>query len=238
MIGIILAGGKGSRMKTNIPKCIMPLKGKPMLNYLIETLNKIQIDRIYVVVSYQKEMVKKTIKEEVVFVEQKIPLGTAHAVKSCKEVLKNIDDNVLILASDMPLIKQEVLEEFINYHLNKNNDLTILSTIVDNPYGMGRIIKKDEKHIKIIEEKDLTDLEKNIKEVNTSIYCIKSHILLENIDKINNQNQSGEYYLTDIVEIVSNKYQVDIYKTNYTFHLQGINDYETLKQIEDKMGDI
>lgn len=235
MLAVILAGGKGTRMKSDVPKCMVPILGKPMIYYLIETLKELKVDKIYIVVSYKKEIIKNSIKEEVIFVEQKKPLGTADAVKSCKKVLEKINDNVLILAADMPLIKKEVLIELINNHLIKNNDLTILSTTVTNPIGLGRIIRKENKVVKITEEKDLKK-EEIINEVNTSVYCIKSKVLIDNIDRIDNHNQSKEYYLTDIVELLSTNYKVDVYNTEYTYHLQGINDCETLKELESKMG--
>lgn len=237
MLAIILAGGKGTRMKSDKPKCLMPLLGKPMISYLIKTLNNMYMDKIYVVVGYQKEIVKENIKEEVVFVEQNKPLGTADAVKSCKKEIENIDDNILILAADMPLIKKEVLLELINKHILNKNDLTILSTTVDNPSGLGRIIRRNNKVIKVVEEKELSKME-NTNEVNTSVYCIKSQVLIDNIDRINNHNKSKEYYFTDIVEILSSNYKIDVYNTQYTYHLQGINDYKTLKELEGKMVDI
>jgi bifunctional UDP-N-acetylglucosamine pyrophosphorylase/glucosamine-1-phosphate N-acetyltransferase len=234
MIAIIVAGGKGTRMESDIPKCVVPLLKKPMICYLIETLKQLNIEKIYIVVSYKKEEVKRYIKEKVIFIEQAKPLGTGDAVKSCKNVLVNVDENILILAADMPLIKKEVLTELINTHIMKNNDLTILSTTMDKPIGFGRIIKKNNKIIKITEEKELLT-EENINEVNTSVYCIKSKVLMDNIDRINNYNQSSEYYFTDIVELLSTDYRIDVYNTEYTYHLQGINDYQTLKEVERKM---
>jgi bifunctional UDP-N-acetylglucosamine pyrophosphorylase/glucosamine-1-phosphate N-acetyltransferase len=105
---------------------------------------------------------------------------------------------------------------------------------MDKPIGLGRIIKKNNKIIKITEEKELLT-EENINEVNTSVYCIKSKVLMDNIDRINNYNQSSEYYFTDIVELLSTDYRIDVYNTEYTYHLQGINDYQTLKEVERKM---
>ncbi len=237
MLAIILAGGKGTRMKSDRPKCLIPLLGKPMISYLIKTLKDMDIDKIYVVVSYKKEMVKENIKERVIFVEQRKPLGTADAVKSCKKEIENMNDNILILAADMPLIKKEVLLELIKKHIVNNNDLTVLSTTIDNPSGLGRIIRKNNKVIKIVEEKELSKKE-NTNEVNTSVYCIKSKVLINNIDRITNHNQSKEYYFTDIVEILSEDYKIDVYNTHYTYHLQGINDFKTLKELENKMVEI
>lgn len=234
MLAIILAGGKGTRMQSDVPKCMITLSGRPMINYLIETLESLKVDNIYVVICYKKEIIKESIKEKVIFVEQNKPLGTADAVKSCKRVLENINDNILILAADMPLIKKEILLDLINNHLKNNNDLTILSTTLDDPIGMGRIIRKNNKIIKITEEKELLN-NKKINEVNTSVYCIKSEVLMDNIDRINNHNQSREYYFTDIVEVLANNYKIDVYNTKYTYHLQGINDVITLKEVEDKM---
>lgn len=235
MIAIILAGGKGTRMKCDVPKCVVPLRNKPMISYLIASLKKLGIEKIYVVVGHKKEEVKKYITDDVIYIEQKKPLGTADAVKSCQKELQKIKDDVLILAADMPLVKKETLADFIQYHQHNLNDLTILSTNIDNPLGFGRIIRTELKEIKIIEEQDLKVEEQDIKEVNTSIYCIKSQVLTKNINAIQKHKLTGEYYLTDLVALISSKYRVDVYNTKYSYHLQGINDYETLKKVEQKM---
>ena len=238
MNAIILAGGKGTRMNSDIPKCAYPLNNKPMINYLIETLKELKVDNVYVVVGHKKEKLKEVIGEDVEFVEQKEQLGTAHAVMCCRSKLQKKLGVTLILAGDMPLISKDIIEKLITYHQDKTSDLTILSTIMEEPFGMGRIVRDKEQIIKIVEEKEASVEIKQIKEVNTSIYCINNQVLFQNINRIKNNNEKKEYYLTDIVEILSSSKKVYAYLVPYSYHLMGINDIETLKKLEQIQEDI
>lgn len=236
MNAIVLAGGKGSRMNLDIPKCACLLDNKPMINYLIETLKKMNIENIYIVVGYYKEKIIEIVNEKVVFVVQKEQLGTAHAVRCCEEELKKNDGETLILAGDMPLVSKDLLNNFMNYHIEKKNDLTILSTIMENPTGMGRVIRNEKNQvIKIVEEAEADEKIKQITEINTSIYCINNQVLFQNIKRIKNNNQQKEYYLTDIVEILSKNKKIETYVVPYSYKLMGINDIATLKKVEKMM---
>lgn len=232
MNAIILAGGKGKRMNSEVPKCANLLRKKPMINYLIETLKELNVDNIYVVVGYKKEKMKEVIKDKVIFIEQIEQLGSAHAVMCCKKELQDKLGETLILAGDTPLVSKEILMELIAYHHQKNDDLTILSTITEEPFGMGRIVREKEQVIRIVEEKEANDEIKQIKEINTSVYCINNQVLFQNINKIKNNNQQQEYYLTDIIEILSSSKKIAAYQVKYSYHLMGINDMETLKRLE------
>lgn len=227
---IILAGGMGSRMKQDIPKCACLINGKPMINYLLETCSLLKSDEIIVVVGYKKEEVKKVIKTKVTYIEQYSQLGTADAVKSCREYLGGYKGEILIIPGDTPLIPLDTLKELINVHKKEKNKLTILSTYMSNPTGYGRIKKENGEVTKIVEENETTELEKKINEVNTGIYCINSEELFKNINKIKNENNKKEYYLTDIVEYIEGK--KNTYIIPYNFKIRGINDYQTLKEIE------
>lgn len=236
---IILAAGKGTRMRSDIPKCAYPLKDKPMIVYILDTLNELEINKIFIVVGYQKEILIKIVngmeKENITLIEQFPQLGTAHAIKCCDKFMRYLDGDTLILLGDMPLVDGTILKGFINYHKMNHNDFTILTTNINNPTGYGRIIKRTGKVIKIAEEKDTTFLEKKITEINTGIYCINNQLLFQNIYKINNNNTQKEYYLTDLVEIMVPNYKVDTYIVNYNYHLMGINDLKTLKKVEQMM---
>lgn len=239
MQAIILAGGKGTRMKRNIPKCAVSLKNKPMIWYLFETLKKIKIENIFVVVGYQKDVMIKVIKDECsvdfVYIEQNEQLGTGHAVRCCKEQMCHLTGDTLILLGDMPLIPEKILKDFISYHQTNKNDLTILTTTMNNPIGYGRILKDRNKIVRIVEETETNYVEKQIKEVNTGIYCIDNAVLFDNIDKIKNDNFKKEYYLTDLIEIMADKYHIEDYLVEEDYHLQGINDLKTLEIMEKKM---
>lgn len=227
---IILAAGMGSRMKQDKPKCACLIKNKPMINYLLDTCSKLKYDEIIIVVGYKKEEIKDVIKMNVTYIEQPKQLGTADALKCCYDYLKDYNGELLIIPGDTPLIELETLDNFIKAHNKQKNKLTILSTYMSNPNSFGRIKKENGQVIKIIEDSELTDIDRNIKEINTGIYIINNKTLFNNIYKINNNNNKKEYYLTDLIEIIEER--KNTYVVPYTFHIQGINDYQTLKKIE------
>ena len=230
---IILAAGKGTRMLSELPKCAYPFYGKPMITYIINMCKKIQIDDICVVVGHKKEIMEKLLQDEVKYAYQKEQLGTANAVLAAKDFLeKHNEDITLIFPGDMPLIDGDIINNLIKEHIENDNDLTILTTVIDNPTGYGRIIRQDGQIIKIIEEKDADDSVKAINEINTSLYCINTNLLVRSLLKVNNNNSKGEYYLTDIVKILSSNKKVKAYLTRYDFRLSGINDLYTLSLVE------
>ncbi len=231
---IILAGGKGTRMVSKIPKCAYPFFGKPMITYITNMCKKISIKDICVVVGYKKEIIKNILQDEVVYAYQEKQLGTANAVLAAKDFFKRHQDEVtLIIAGDMPLVEKDVIKKLIQNHFKKACDLSILTTIVQNPFGYGRIVRQNGKILKIVEEKDASDEIKKINEINTAVYCINTNLLEEVLEKVDNQNQTGEYYLTDIVKILSADKKVEAYLTPFTFKLTGINDLYTLSLVEE-----
>lgn len=233
---IVLAGGKGTRMKCDIPKCLYPFHYKPMINYLINASQKIKIKELCLIVGHQQNLVKQTLKEEITYIYQKEQLGTGHALKIAKPFYQNKKGLLIIIPTDMPLINDEILNKLINTHIVNKNDLTIITNIINNPYGYGRIIrdKKTNLVIDIIEEKEATEEEKKIKEINTGIYIIDIKTLTNNIDKINNNNQKKEYYLTDIIKILSKNYKIGTLKYFNNYKLTGINDLQQLSELEEK----
>lgn len=229
---LILAGGKGTRMKSTLPKCIYPFYGKPMLSYIIDACEKVGFDEIALVVGYQREYMKHMIPAHIQTYIQQEQLGTAHAVQCAEDFYRQKEGILVIIPGDMPLVNQETLEQLLTYHLEKHNDLTVVSTKLKQPRGYGRIIKSNHQIIKIVEEKDATTKEKSIQEINTGLYCIDIPILRKNIKYIQNQNASHEYYLTDLVVQLVGKYKVDSYLLANPFFVQGINDLSALSQLE------
>lgn len=230
---IILAAGKGTRMLSELPKCAYPFYGKPMIVYIINMCKKIQIDDICVVVGHKKESIENLLQDKVKYVYQKEQLGTANAVLAAKDFLEKHNEGItLIFPGDMPLIDGDVINNLIREHIENNNDLTILTTQIKNPTGYGRIIRQDGQIIKIIEEKDADDSVKAINEINTGLYCITTNLLEKALSKVDNNNNKGEYYLTDIVKILSGDKKVKAYLTEYDFKLTGINDLYTLSLVE------
>jgi bifunctional protein glmU len=230
---IILAAGKGTRMLSELPKCAYPFYGKPMIVYIINMCKKIQIDDICVVVGHKKESIENLLQDKVKYAYQKEQLGTANAVLAAKDFLERHNEGItLIFPGDMPLIDGDVINNLIREHIENNNDLTILTTQIKNPTGYGRIIRQDGQIIKIIEEKDADDSVKAINEINTGLYCITTNLLEKALSKVDNNNNKGEYYLTDIVKILSGDKKVKAYLTEYDFKLTGINDLYTLSLVE------
>ena len=230
---IILAAGKGTRMLSELPKCAYPFYGKPMIVYIINMCKKIQIDDICVVVGHKKESIENLLQDKVKYAYQKEQLGTANAVLAAKDFLEKHNEGItLIFPGDMPLIDGDVINNLIREHIENNNDLTILTTQIKNPTGYGRIIRQDGQIIKIIEEKDADDSVKAINEINTGLYCITTNLLEKSLSKVDNKNNKGEYYLTDIVKILSGDKKVKAYLTEYDFKLTGINDLYTLSLVE------
>lgn len=230
---IILAAGKGTRMLSELPKCAYPFYGKPMIVYIINMCKKIQIDDICVVVGHKKESIENLLQDKVKYAYQKEQLGTANAVLAAKDFLEKHNEGINFnFPGDMPLIDGDVINNLIREHIENNNDLTILTTQIKNPTGYGRIIRQDGQIIKIIEEKDADDSVKAINEINTGLYCITTNLLEKALSKVDNNNNKGEYYLTDIVKILSGDKKVKAYLTEYDFKLTGINDLYTLSLVE------
>lgn len=232
---IILAAGKGTRMKTELPKCAYPLLKKPMIAYIVEHLYKsTMIDELITVVGHKKEVIQEILNSTVKYAVQKEQLGTGDAVLSAKDFIKDMEGYTIILPGDMPLIDDSVIKAAINEHIEFRHDLTVVSTIVDDPFGYGRIIRDEANYLNaIIEENDAKKEEKKIKEINTGIYVINNDLLIPALEKIDNFNAKKEYYLTDIVKILKNDgCLVGTYLLEKDYKAMGINDLYTLSKAE------
>jgi bifunctional UDP-N-acetylglucosamine pyrophosphorylase/glucosamine-1-phosphate N-acetyltransferase len=239
LASIILAAGKGKRMKSEIPKVLHPVCGFPMLKYPVDLATGIGSEKIIVVIGHKSEEIKERFKDmEVTFVIQKEQIGTGDAVLSTYDELKEFDGIILILPGDAPLLKSNTILSMIEHHERCNADITILSSSFDNPEGYGRIIRENNRVSEIIEDKDLGEEYKNIKEVNSGVYCINSNILFNYLRMINNDNSQGEYYLTDIVRLaVKNGDFVSTFKTDNSYEILGINNRIDLAIVNEIMRD-
>lgn len=200
---IIMAAGKGKRMKSNLPKVLHNLAGKPILNYVLDTVDQLEAKRKILIISYRSDKIRELIGDKIEYAEQKEQLGTAHAVLQTKKLLSGFKGNVLILSGDVPFLTVKTLKKLLKYHQDNNFCCTLLSAVLKNPKGYGRIIRDKKDEIKgIIEEVDLSADKKKITEVNSGIYCFNKGKLFQALEKITPDNKQGEYYLTDSVEIL------------------------------------
>lgn len=199
---IILAAGQGTRIKSKFPKVTHKVCGKEMINHVIDTMKKAKLNNIDVVIGKGAELVKEcTASRNVEYSMQSEQLGTGHAVKCAKDFLQGKKGVVAIFAGDAPLITVETVQKLIDTHINECNVATVLSSLVEDPTGYGRIVRKNEEVEKIVEQKDCNAEEKLINEVNSAIYCFDIENLLVALEKIENNNAQGEYYLTDVIGI-------------------------------------
>lgn len=200
---VILAAGKGTRMKSETSKVLHKIFDKTLLGYVLDAVNKTNlIDKSFVIVGHQAEEVEKFVKsnyDNASCALQTPQLGTGHAVSMVCPQLENFDVEVIILCGDTPLITEKTLKEFIEFHKSKNSDLTVMSAIFDDPTNYGRIVRDGDKLASIVEEKDATPAQKAIKEVNAGIYCLNWSKIKPAFSQLTSNNAQGEYYLTDII---------------------------------------
>lgn len=197
---VILAAGEGSRMKSNIPKVIHKILGKPMISYVIESAKEAGSEDVIVVTGYKRDIVMEQIKD-VSFAYQDKQLGTGHAVMTAENFI-NDEGNIIILYGDTPLITAETLKNLVNQHTETDATVTVVSAIVENSTGYGRIVRTGESFSKIVEHKDANEEEILINEINTGVYCFKAKYLKLALSKLDNNNSQSEYYLTDTLEIL------------------------------------
>ena len=244
-IVIIMAGGLGKRMNSDLPKVLHNILEKPMLVHIINQAKLINPIKILIVVGKYKNIIKQTLEQymdininkQIVFIDQPIALGTGHAIQCCRDELLNYDDlsKVIILSGDVPLLKFST----INNMLENFNKVKIVTTKFNNPDGYGRIIEKNNKFLKIVEQKDCNEEEKLIKRVNCGIYIIQLSILCKYLPYLSNNNSQNEYYLTDIIEIIKINENIvidihDISEKNQ-YQIMGINTSEQLLELEKLM---
>lgn len=220
---LILAAGKGTRMKSDLPKVIHKVNGIPMVKKILNELNKLNVEENILILGHKKELILNEL-EDIKYVTQEQQLGTGHAVLQAKELLKDYNGDVMILCGDTPLLRSETLKEMYDYHKKTKSITTILTSIYEKPFGYGRIVKENKNVVGIIEEKEASDEIKKIKEVNAGVYCCDSSELFKALDKVTNENEKGEYYLTDIVKIqVSENKKVSSFILDNNEEILGVN---------------
>ena len=239
---LVLAAGLGTRMRSNLAKVLHRLDGRPLVNHVCRTATALAPRKVYVVIGHQGEDVKTAVLEELdeehaAFVWQKAQLGTGDAVNSAREFLENEDSTLLILSGDVPMIRAETLAALVQQHRNhrgKGAACTILTVKLDDPTGYGRVVR-DEAGLfsKIVEQKDASQAERQVKEINSGIYCFDTKKLFAALSSVQNDNSQGEYYLTDAPALLRNAGEaVSLYQHTDAREVSGINNRVELADLE------
>lgn len=231
--GIVLCGGLGKRMNSDVPKALHKIFDKCIAEYVVDAMMKAGINEICMVVGHKAEMVKEYFKDysNISYAYQKELLGTGHAVMQATDFISE-DDNILVINGDMPLISNQSISDFVNYFEENNYAACALTAILDDPFGYGRIIRYGENLFKkIIEQKDASESEKQIKEVNLGVYLYKGKELLSSLAKLTNNNAQGEYYITDtLYHILLDNKLVGAYTLKDNIESKNVNSREELAE--------
>lgn len=208
LITIILAAGKGTRMKSKLPKVLHCAGGKPMVEHVLDAAKEAGSTHNIVVVGFGHEQVQSVIGSQAEIVLQEEQLGTGHAVMQTEPYIKDKHTSVMVLCGDTPLVTGKMLKKFYEEHISSGAKASVLTTFMPDPFGYGRVIRfLDGSVEKIVEQKDASERELAINEINTGIYCFDSIALFESLKKVNNNNAQGEYYLPDVLSILRNEGQ-------------------------------
>ncbi|RKG40200.1 MULTISPECIES: bifunctional UDP-N-acetylglucosamine diphosphorylase/glucosamine-1-phosphate N-acetyltransferase GlmU [Acinetobacter] len=228
---IILAAGKGTRMRSSLPKVLQPLAGRPLLGHVIDTAKKLQAGNIITIYGHGGQLVQDAFAHEnVQWVEQAEQLGTGHAVKVTLPVLPQ-DGLSLILSGDVPCITQQTLQKLLD--ASQISGIGLVTLTLPDASGYGRIVRENDKIQAIVEHKDASDEQRQIKEINTGIYCVSNAKLHEWLPKLSNNNAQGEYYLTDIVAMaIADGLEVASVEPERAFEVEGVNDRVQLAALE------
>ncbi|MCM8796750.1 MAG: NTP transferase domain-containing protein [Candidatus Omnitrophica bacterium] len=234
---IILAAGKSTRMKSQIPKVLHPICGRPMLGYVLDLVKDLKVKTAIAVLGYKHEEVKDVLPAGMRTVRQKKLLGTADAVKTALPLLKNFKGTVLILYGDNPLLKKESLRKLLDYHRKNKADATLLTATVEKPTGYGRIVRDKFGSIcRIVEDKDADDFDRNIKEINTGIMCFSKDKLEAALRRVKPDNRKKEYYLTDVIGFIYRKgCLIESVRLSDIQEAQGVNSRNELAIAESVM---
>lgn len=237
---IILAAGKGTRMKSDLPKVLHEIDGKAMVEYVMEAATEAGAQSICLVVGHGAELVKEKIGHSVEYAVQEEQLGTGHAVKCALDFIGETGD-VLVLCGDTPLITGATLKELIQYHRHHALKATVLSAILEDSTGYGRILRDEQGHFtEIVEQKDANEEQLEIKEINGGMYVFQAAALKESLMKLTNNNAQGEYYLTDTIEIIrqgAKHVVVDAKAAKDMDEIRGVNTTEQLAEAAKVLGE-
>lgn len=234
---VILAAGKGTRMQSKLYKVLHKVCDRTMVELVLDSLSDLEMQEVITVVGHGAERVKEVLGNRTKFVLQAEQLGTAHAVKVAKDELKDKEGTTIVMYGDTPLIRPETINSMLDHHENTNAKATVLTAIADDPFAYGRIIRDvNGKLVKIVEEKDATEQERKIKEINSGIYCFDNKLLFEMLEKVKNDNNQGEYYLPDVLGLIREQKEIiETYLCDDFDETFGVNDRVALAYAENVM---
>lgn len=234
---VILAAGQGTRMKSKLYKVLHPVMGRPMVQHIVDQLQALKLDKMVTVVGAGAEQVKDQLGDITDYVVQNQQLGTGHAVLQAEPLLKNDHGMTIVVCGDTPLLTKETLDALFEHHLQAEAQVTVLTTTINNPTGYGRIIRDQRGHVaKIIEQKDANQDQLLVKEINTGTYCFDNQFLFEALAHVTNDNNQGEYYLPDVIEIAQKQgHKVTAFQTADPNETLGVNDRVALATAEKLM---
>ncbi len=238
-ISVILAAGEGTRMKSKVPKVLHPVAGLPMVEHVLRAVEAVETKKNVIVCGSAIDKIMSQCENRACYAEQKERLGSGHAVMSAKSHLQDFSGYTLIVAGDMPLLRGETISRMVLSAQDNDFDCLLLSAKIKNPFGYGRIVRKaDGNVLEIVEEKDATDEQRKINEVNASCYCVKNSVLLACLDRIKPKNAQGEYYLTDIVGLINGDGgKVGAFVVADEKECMGVNDREQLAEVAEILRD-
>ncbi len=233
---IILAAGKGKRMKSDLPKVLHEIAGKPMIRHVLDMLTPLQFDKTIVVIGHKGELVKEALRDYPVrFAWQHEQLGTGDAVKMAADELADFDGTTLVAAGDVPFLSADAVSLLLDTHRRTGAAATCLSAVFDDPSGYGRIIRdgNSDRLAAIVEDKDADEDQKAIHEINSGTFCFDNRLLFDSLGQLTNDNAQGEYYLTDVIKILHDKgLTVSVVPAPNPREVLGVNSVEQLRALE------
>jgi bifunctional UDP-N-acetylglucosamine pyrophosphorylase/glucosamine-1-phosphate N-acetyltransferase len=203
-VAVILAAGEGKRMKSNLAKVLHEVCDRPMVSYVIQAVHQAGCERVILIVGHQRERVGRALRGEgVEFVVQREQLGTAHALMQARQVLADHRGDLLVLAGDTPMLTGETVSHLLDQHRSTRAAATVLTAVVEDPTGYGRILRTAENLLDaIVEDGDATPEQRIIAEINTGAYCFQAPLIFDILDQIDGNNRQGEFYLTDVIALL------------------------------------
>lgn len=231
---VIMAAGLGKRMKSDLPKVLHKLNGKPLIEYVVETAESCGARPVIAIIGHKRELVMEQLGNRIQYAVQEQQLGTGHAVQQTEKLLSGYKGSVLILSGDVPLLKTTTVDALKELHFSENNACTLLTCNFADPAGYGRVLRGTDGAVTaIVEHKDASEEIRRIKEINSGIYMVGAEILFEALKNINNDNAQGEYYLPDIVPYILKKgLRIGGLILEDPFEIAGVNSQEELSVLE------